>query len=171
MSRLMEFARERVLSFLGFEGAKWFDRDGLEHVRFDTQLEALEVALDESILSATKDVCAYLRTETMFITMGAYEPLSISHERERWAEGHADWLRDSFIEEYGTEDGEDGLSEEDDAELQRRLLEVVDWYIAKAKVYPCNQLRTWTFDREDIMELVEQLRPEWLVEKRPWSEG
>ena len=164
---MQEFARERVVDFLGFEEGDCFDiSPRTEVVRFDTQLEALEAMLDESELAfigGQGDVRSYLLATTLYLGVCAFKRQVISNsERDSTAEWMAENIRERFSEEYGDVDGDDRMSAEDAGELNRRMRELYDWYLSKVHVYPVDHLRDWMFDKDDLLELVQQLRPSWL---------
>jgi hypothetical protein len=164
------FDRPNVLSLLSFEGADCFDSGDSESIRFSTALEALEGMLDDCDLSWCGDATKYLETETLFCSLTAYKRMPVdAPERGRWSENLVEQLREWFGEGYGNEDGEDRLSDDDTKGLQARMRDITDWYLARVKVYSCEKLRTWTLDNADLLELVKQLRPDWLNTPEPAS--
>lgn len=165
---LSQTLRPNIQAFLNFDEADLFGPEMTEQISCTSHLDALEQMLDESHLPETADVRAWLTTEQQFWTLAAYKREKISDgDLERWAQWHMEHLRETFGEDYGNDEGDDGLSDEDIKELDRRAEELVKWYASKAKVWRCEQLRTFTFDAGDVLEMVEQLRPDWLNKGAP----
>lgn len=165
----MEFARERVLDFLGFEEGDCFDtNEHTENVRFTTQFDALEHMLEESELAfvgSQGNVRQYLRDTSLYLHVSAFKRQGLSNV---YRDDASEWLvevtRERFSEEYGDQDGDDRLSDDDVVEFKRRMRELHDWYLSRVHVFLVDYLRSWTFDKDDLLELVQQLRPSW-VEK------
>ncbi len=164
----MEFGRERVLDFLGFEEGDCFEsNDCSERVRFETQISALEAMLDESELAfiGNKDgaVREYLESMTLYLSVYAFKRNVIGEPaRQQAAEWIVDLVRDNFCDEYGDYDGNDRMSDDAIVEFVAKSRELYDWYLSKVKVHNVERLRGWTFDKDDLLELVQQLRPSWL---------
>lgn len=168
MSNLRRLKRGYVTGLLEFATPQHCFDTGVaeEQVRFSCVEDALLAMLDESILAGCGDAVAYLKSEQLFLTLKAYRRMEVSsNQRDDWAEGQVEWMRDVFQEEYGNEFGDDGLSDEHVTELTARMRGLVDWYLQHAVVYPCEEVRSWTFDKDDLAELVEVFRPEWLRRK------
>ena len=163
----MEFARERVLDFLGFEEGDCFDTSQhTENVRFSTQFEALEEMLDTSELAfigTQGGMRQYLLDTSLYLDVHAFKRQGISEtERDTAAEWIMEHIRESFTEQYGDMDGDDRLTDDEVKEFKRRCRELHDWYLTKAHVFLVDHLRSWNFDKDDLLELVQQLRPSWL---------
>jgi hypothetical protein len=160
------YTRPNILSLLEFKGADLFAADGAEHLSQTDQEEALGEMLDNSALSFCGDAKKFLETETLFIGVCAYKRQPVDDfYRKAWPEGLVEYLREGFGEEHGGEDGDDHLSDADLNELHTRMKDTVEWYLSRVRVYPCEVIRKWTFDNADLLELVEQLRPEWIKEE------
>ena len=157
------FTRPRLMELLRFEGADLFDSPSETIAPHADPVTALGSALDHN-LGHCSDVSSYLDTDlALVIEIGAYRRMPIdSHDREAWSENLANKLREDFSEEHGDEEGDDRLSDADSRELVTKMRETVEWYLSRVKVYPCEVIQTWSFDTDDIRELVQQLRPEWL---------
>ncbi len=167
MTTLLENARPNIQAFLDFNEGTLFGPEDSERIVSSSHLDAIEEMLDQSGLPETEDVEAWLKTQTWFWTIAAYKPDTVSRgDITQWAEWHAEHLREAFGEDYGDEDGEDRLSDEAIAELNRRTLELAEWYVSKVTVWRCEQLRTFTFDCEDVLQMVKELRPDWLNKGR-----
>ncbi len=128
----------------------------------------LERMLEESVLRYTKDIPAWLSTTEQFLKVSAVkrETLSPAHA-SHWSDALVENLREYFGEEHGNEDGDDLLADDDLDTLHTKMREVTSFYLCKVKVYPCEHLRDFTLDSADILELVQQLRPEWLTKENP----
>ncbi len=160
------FTRPNIISLLEFKEADFFDREGSEHFVVMDPVEALDDMLENCELALCGDAGKYLDTTTVFVSLSAFRRLPVEDfYRKAWPEGLVEHLRESFQEEHGNEDGDDFLSDDDANELHARMKATVDWYLTRVKVYPCESVRTWRFDNEDLRELVQQLRPEWLTPK------
>ncbi len=169
MSEITFHNRPNIQVFLDFTEAPLFGPEEGERITSTSHLGAIEEMLDASGLPETGDVQTWLLTESQFWTIAAYKPDTVGHaEMGTWAGVATETLRESFGEEYGDEDGDDRLSTEDGAELDRRAVELVNWYVERCKVWRCEHVRTFTFDGEDVLEMIRQLRPEWLnKDKKP----
>lgn len=163
----MNFTRPVLIAMIQFKGADVWGPDGYERFHWDHPLKLLEDYMEhDSLLKHSRDPVGFLRENPTWWTFTAYRrqgPIGES-ERASWAETMAEKLRENFAEEYGDyDDGDDGLTDTHVAELKSKTRAIVDWYLARAKVFPCEQLRSFRLDSDDILELVEQLRPEWLA--------
>jgi len=169
----MNFTRPTVLSLLSFEGADLYGEKSDESLVHTSALQALEAMLDDSELRYSGDVDLYLETTELFLSVAAYYRMVVSSGyRDRWAESLVELLREAFGEEHGNEEGDDRLSDDAALELRARAADLVSWYVAAATVWHCEKLRTWTFDRDDLRELVAELRPAWLNKPAaPSSDG
>lgn len=162
------FSRPNILSLVGFEDADCFDCEEGDRVRFDTALEALEAMLDESELCFCGEASRYLDTTTLFLSVRAYKRMSVDDkQRERWAGHLVESLREWFSEDHANEDGDDLLDPDHEQQLLTKSSELVSWYLDHVRVWQCTQLRTWTFDNDDLRELVAELRPDWLTRVNP----
>lgn len=168
-----KLTRAPVRSLLEFATKEHcFDSLPSERVRFSNIEDALCAMLDESVLAFCGDVRAYLATEQVFLSVTVFQRMTVSDsQRDCWTDGQIEWLRDGFQEEYADEEGDDRLSDEHAAELKVRMRSVIDWYIDHATVYCCDELRTWTFDSDDLLELVTALRPDWLTRRATTADG
>jgi len=163
MTTIFENPRPNIQAFLNFDEAPLFGPEDTERIVSTTHLSAIEEMLDASGLPETEDVQAWLLTQEEFWTIAAYKPETVSPaEVATWAGYAAENLRECFTEEYGDEDGDDRLSTEDIAELDRRMVELASWYTERCKVWRCEQVRTFTFDSADVLEMIRELRPDWL---------
>lgn len=166
MTIIFENARPSIQAFFDFSEGTLFGPEDTERIVSTSHLAAIEDMLDESNLQYTEDVEAWLTTQEQFLTIAAYKPETCSKgEASNWALGAAETLRDQFGEEYGNEEGDDRLSDDDIAELNRRATELVEWYVSRCKVWRCEQLRTFTFDSADLLQMVREIRPDWLKKK------
>jgi hypothetical protein len=163
MTTIFENARPNIQAFLDFNEGTLYGPGDSERIVSTSHLGAIEEMLDASGLPETEDVEAWLKTQTWFWTIVAYKPDTVSQgDVAQWADWHAEHLREAFGEDYGDEDGEDRLSDKDIRELGRRTLELAEWYVSRVKVWRCEQLRTFTFDSADVLQMVQELRPDWL---------
>jgi hypothetical protein len=163
---IFQNTRPNIQNFLDFNESTIFGPEDSERLVSTSHLGAIEEMLDASHLPETEDVEAWLTTNTEFWTIAAYKPDNVSAgDMEQWAEWHAEHMREAFGEDYGDEDGEDRLSDADAIELKRRTDELVKWYVSRAKVWRCEQVRTFTFDSADVLEMVREIRPEWLKKR------
>lgn len=163
----MNFTRPQIVAMLEFEGADYWAPQGAERFGSKTAVEVINEYLEnEPLLHASKDIPSFLKENPTWWTFTAYKRQVVDPRyHESWAESMAEQLRENFAEEHGDyDDGDDGLSDEDFIELKRRTRETVDWYLTKAKVFPCEHLRNFTLDADDILEVVQQMRPQWLLE-------
>lgn len=159
-------SRPNIQAFLDFNEATIFGPEDSERLTSTGHLEAIEEMLDASHLQETLDVETWLSTNTEFWTIAAYKPDTVSQgDIDQWSEWHAEHIREAFGEGYGNDDGDDGLSDADIAELNQRTADLVKWYVARAKVWRCEHLRTFTFDNQDVLQMVLELRPDWLKKK------
>ena len=166
MTMLFENTRPNIQAFLDFSEGSLFGPECCERIVCTSHLEAIEGMLDESNLQYTEDVEAWLTTQEQFWVIAAYKPDTCTKGQiSDWALNATETLREFFGEEYGDEEGDDHLSDDDIAELNRRSQDLVEWYVSRAKVWRCEQLRTFTFDSADVLEMVRQLRPDWLKKK------
>ena len=162
------FTRPNIVSFMEFEGADFFALEGSEEVSDTDREAALGNMLDQSELALCGDAEKYLETMTLFMSVTAYRRMPVDDfYRKGWPEGLADYLREGFSEEHADESGDDRLSDADAAELLTRMQDTVNWYLGRVKVFQCESARIWRFDNDDLLELVQQLRPEWLERKTP----
>lgn len=161
----MKFERPTVKALLEFEGADMFGQDGDETFSCSDPIESVAQVL-ECINEYNQDIRAWLKEPDISITIGAYRREKVS---DLWianqAENAAEFIRENFCEEHGDLDGEDRLSDADAKELEKRMHEVVSWYITKAKVFVCEHMESFVLDSDDLLELVQQLHPEWLEAK------
>ncbi len=168
MTILFENARPNIQAFLDFSDGTLFGPEDSERIVSTSKLEALEELLDESNLPHTRDVEAWLTTQEQFWTIAAYKPDTVTPtEISSWADLGLENIRERFCEEYGDEDGDDRLSEEDFLEMTDRMRALVGWYVSRCKVWRCEQLRTFTFDSADVLQMVQELRPDWLNKGGP----
>lgn len=168
-ARIPEFSRPQVLSLLGFEEGELFTSDHYaEHLQCTTALDALEEMLEHNEhgtwLKGAGDIRAFLRENPTWVDIDAYRRDEISkNQLESWGERLTEVLREWFGEEYGNfDDGDDGLLYDTVREMERKATELATWYVSKARVYNCTKVRSWRLDSADLLEIVEQLRPEWL---------
>lgn len=163
---IFENARPNIQAFLDFNEGTLFGPEDAERIVSTSHLGAIEDMLDESNLQYTEGVEAWLTTQEQFWTIAAYKPDTCSKgEISNWALGMTEGLREQFGEAYGDEEGDDRLSDDDIAELNRRATDLVEWYLSRSKVWRCEQLRTFTFDSADVLQMVRELRPDWLKKK------
>ena len=161
------YTRPNILSLLEFREAELFAMEGAETFSNSDAESALEEMLESSALPHCGDVRKFLDTEVLFLGVSAYKRMPVDDfYRKAWPEGLVERLREDFGEEHGDEDGDDGLSDADINELHLRMKATVDWYLARVRNYPCEVVRTWRFDNADLLELVTQLKPEWLERKQ-----
>jgi hypothetical protein len=157
----MIFNRPNVKALMEFEGADLFGQDGDETFSCSDPIEAIEQVLEG--IGQYEDIRRWLRGPGVYLPIGAYKRGQVS---EAWvtrqSEAATEFIRENFCEEHGDLDGEDRLSDADAKELEQRMHAVVSWYITKAKVFSCEQLRLFALDSDDLLELVQQLHPEWL---------
>ena len=159
-------ARPNIQAFLDFTEASLFGPEDTERIVSASHLEAIEEMLNESHLQDTEDVEAWLQTQTWFWTIVAYKPEECGKgDIFNWALTATEQLREQFGEEYGDEEGDDRLSDDDIAELNRRSQDLVEWYVSRCRVWRCEQVRTFTFDSADVLQMVRELRPDWLKKK------
>ncbi len=162
----MSFTRPQLIAMSEFEGADIWGQDGDEEFSDQTGVEcALRVLEQETFVPQTGAVAEWLKGNPTFITVKAHRRDQISpSQTERWAEWITEGLREHFSEEHGNpNDGDDGLSDDEIKELGARSLELATWYVSKATVFTCETLRSFTLDSEDILELVQECRPHWLL--------
>lgn len=165
----MNFQRPTVKALVEFQGADVFGEDGEESYSCSDAIECLTQVLDLTFdpEAMRMSVEQWLAEAEPFITIGAYKRTEVA---PKWidsqAESSAELLRDNFSEEHGDSDGDDRLTDEDAKELVRKMREVVSWYLTRAKVWSCEEMKSFTLDSEDILEVVQQLRPEWLKVKQ-----
>ena len=167
--RVPEFTRPQLLSLLGFEEGDLFTYDQYaEQLSATTALDALEELLDhhecDTWLKGAGDIRAYLTTNEGWEQIDAYRRDEISdNQKDDWADYIVEHLREMFGEEYGNhDDGDDGLDDVAAAEFKARAAALVEFYVSKAQVFNCTKVRSWKLDSLDLLEVVEQLRPEWL---------
>jgi len=166
MTVIFENARSNIQAFLDFSEGTLFGPEDTERIVSTSKLGAIEDMLDESNLQYTEDIEAWLTTQEQFWTIAAYKHDTCSEAyASSWAANLAEGLRENFVDEYGDEEGDDRLSDDDIAELNRRAAELVGWYVSRARVWRCEQLRTFTFDSADVLQMVRELRPGWLKKK------
>ncbi len=157
------FTRPNILSLLEFEGADFFGKEGGEEISTTDPTGALTDMLESCELAFCGAAGKYLDTTTVFVGVSAYRRMPVDDfYRKGWPEGLVEYLREAFQEEHGNEDGDDLLSDEDANELHARMKSTVEWYLERVKVHQCEIIRTWRFNNEDLRELIEQLKPEWL---------
>jgi len=157
------YTRPNIISLIEFQGADIFGTDDAEHLAHDNPEEALEQMLEDCGLAWCGDVKKYLDTMTLFTSVAAYKRVTVDDfHRKAWPEGLVESLRESYGEEHGAQDGDDRLSDEDLNQLHARMKDITEWYISRTTVYPCEKIRSWSFDNADLRELVAQLKPEWL---------
>lgn len=165
----MNFERPKVKALVEFQGADVFGEDGEESYSCSDATECLAQVLDRMLDPSVTGMSVqrwFTETEP-FITIGAYKRTEVT---PKWidgqAESSAELLRDNFSEEHGDSDGDDRLTDDDGKELVRKMREVVSWYLTRAKVWSCEEIQSFTLDSADILEVVQQLRPEWLKVKQ-----
>lgn len=156
--------RPNIRALLEFQGADVWGEGGAEEYYETDPIAAVLRIMDDSLLPVTGGVAEYLRDHPQFITVEACRREGVSASTiERWADSIAQQCRDLFDEDYSHPEHGDRLSPEDEAELNRRVLETVSWYVGRARVGIVEPLRRFTLDSGDILELIQQHRPEWLL--------
>lgn len=156
--------RPNIRALLEFQGADVWGEGGAEEYYETDPIAAVLRIMDESLLPVTGGVVEYLRDHPEFITVEACRREGVSVSTiERWADSISELHRELFDEDFGHPERGDCLSAEDQDELNRRVLETVSWYVGRAKVGVVQPLRRFTLDSGDILELIQEHRPEWLL--------
>lgn len=165
----MKFERPTVKALVEFKGADVFGEEGAESFTCSEAIECLEQALDITFDpdGMRMNVQDWLEDAAPFMTIGAYKRMQLT---PAWIKNQAksltENLRENFSEEHGDEDGDDRLTDEHAKELMHKMHEVVTWYAVHARVWNCEELKKFRLDKDDILEVVQQLRPEWLKEPK-----
>lgn len=161
------FSRPNVLACVGFEGADVFGSEDEETYSITNAIDALDHMLTQSWIPVEPNIHEALERwadDAQFKIIA----LKLEEVRKDWAEDHAELLaqqlRENFRDDYRYHDDED-LQPHETIELTQRLKDVATWYLTRAKVGACNEVASWVFDKDDLLELVQQLRPEWLTQE------
>jgi len=162
---LRAFVRPNIVSLLEFKSADFFAEEDTEQILHTDPEAALADML--SRWEYLVDSPEKLLQVTLTMSVSAYRRMPIEDfYRKAWPESLVEKLREDFGEEHGDEDGDDRLSDTDINELHVRMKDTVEWYLTRVRSHPCEIIRTWRFDKGDMLELIQQFHPEWL-EKKP----
>lgn len=159
----MQFERPEVKRLLAFEGADVFGELDDETFSCTTAIECLSQVIETLFGDEDKPLGPM---DDYAVSIGAYKRNELSASWiQSQAEHSAEALRDNFCDEHGDLDGDDRLSDDNIKELERRMHEVVTWYSTQVKVFSCEHLKSFVLNSTDLLEVVQQLRPEWLTEQ------